>query len=117
MTTISVPGKITALEVDESGDFDISSLSGGTSGSPATISPSGKANTVILASISAGHSFLQLGGAFNVGDVVEVYSFGGSFVVTDENGQTVANGVLNARMRKVLTGTPGTPTWGAVSSL
>ncbi len=116
MTTINVPGKITAIEVDENGDFDIASLAGGAQASPTTIAPSGKPHTIVLTTSSGGAAFFALSGSFNVGDVVEVYAIDASgFLVYDENGTAVTSGGPNpngTRLRKMRTGSTA-PTWGA----
>ena len=117
MTTISVPGKITALEVDESGDFIIAALTGGVQTSPTVIMPSGAKHTVIMASGSGSAIWFKLDASFNVGDVVEIYTAGtGSFQVNDENGNGVGAGGSfvgqGCILRKVATGVTA-PTWGS----
>lgn len=120
MTTINVPGKITALEVDESGNFEIVSLTGGASGSPTTVSPSGEPVTIVLATAVPGPDVhFQMDASFSLGGVVEMYPAtpSDSFVVTDENGIGLGSfgGSVGVRLRKILTGNPGVPTWGSVS--
>jgi hypothetical protein len=115
MTTISVPGKIIALEVDETGDFDISAASGGAHATPTAIVPSGKPNTVVRTSLGAGNTeWFQLDSSFNVGDIVELYAVSGYFAVMDENGTQLGSASsAGARLRKISTGS--SPTWGRVS--
>lgn len=127
MTTISVPGKITALEVDESGGFEIVALVGGSPQSSATtISPSGEPVTIVTTPGSGNTNtdyYFKLDASFNLGDVVEVYATtpGLGFIIADENGADLAqaggNGYVGGavRLRKILTGNPGVPTWGVVS--
>jgi hypothetical protein len=125
MTTINVPGKITALEVDESGGFEIVSLTGGSVSTKTTISPSGEPYTIVLTlgdTNTNGNFYFQLDSSFDVGDVVEIYATAAShsFAVFDENNANVfdggsdANGAGAMRLRKIRTGTTW-PTWGLVS--
>jgi hypothetical protein len=112
MTTISVPGKITALEVDESGGFKIVALVGGPQASPTIILPSGERHTIILstgAPDSTGaltQTWFRLDASFSIGDIVEIYSVG-QFgpTVFDENGTQVFGGG-DGHARKILTGAP-----------
>lgn len=110
MTTISVSGKIIALEVED--DFGIVSLTGGPTGSRTTISPSGKTATVVAASpgnpgVSNDMCF-ALNGSFDVGDVVEIFPVTDAITailpnVVDENGVNCGAG---KRFRKIATGAP-----------
>lgn len=117
MTTISVPGKITAIEVDEGGEFTVTSLAGGSVTSPTTISPGGQRHTIVMASSTAPPGRFKLDVSFSVGDVVEVYSADGNgFFVVDENGVAVATGGSfsgqGVILRKIATGS-GAPLWGS----
>lgn len=127
MTTVSVPGKITAFEVSvDVPDFDVTPVAGGAIGSPAVIAPSGAKVTAVYAALATENgstAYFEMDPGFNVGDVVEVYATGyDNAVVRDENGVQIASG-LSIRMRKMLTGEPtytniggGTvkvPTWAA----
>ncbi len=130
MTTVSIPGLITAIEYDSAGlvDFDIVSLSDGTNGVdlPTTVSPSGKPVTVVLATNTQSSGFTPSGFAmsssFNIGDVVEIYlvsaPHGGGLNVFDENGNTItadnANPGDGFSCRKLTTGAGRT--WGKVGS-
>ena len=121
MTTIRVPGKITALEIDESGGLSLSSLVGGTLASPTVIFPSGKPTTIVLTpgdNNSNGNYNFELDSSFKVGDIVEVYvtTPGYGFAVKDENGTAILNGALvpGMRLRKIRTGI-AIPTWGVVA--
>jgi hypothetical protein len=119
MTTIDVPGRITALEVDESGDFGITALTGGSpQASATTVSPSGERHTIITTAGSGNvntNFYFKLDSSFNIGDVVEIYvtTPGNSFGVLDENGVDIihAGAVV---LRKIATGSTS-PTWGFVA--
>jgi hypothetical protein len=124
MTTISVPGKITALEIDESNDFAFTNVAAGTYFPPApptpvTLLPSGKLVTIVLVTYngSSGGSgpFFKLSAAFDIGDIVELhrdpndpYAYGGGgFNITDENDVAVPVGTGgDIRLRKLVGGAP-----------
>lgn len=119
MTTISVPGKIVAIEVED--DFIIVPLVGGSpQASATTVSPSGTRRTVVTTPGSGNANtdfYFKLDASFNLGDVVEMYATtpGLSFGVVDENGIFFTGAVGAVTMRKILTGAPGVPTWGVIS--
>lgn len=112
MTTISVPGKITAIEVDDGKDFAIVSLIGGPAAMPTVIMPSGKPVTVVLfvgSPDSLGvpnQAWFRLDASFDIGEVVETYAVGqAAQTISDENGMFLAGGA-DIRVRKILSGAP-----------
>lgn len=103
---------------------DVASLNGGAPASPTPITPSGQAVTVILTpgdNNTNGNFWFALDSSFDLGAVVEIYATtsGNQFGVKDENGLTISpnaptGSFMGARMRKVMSGTPGVPTWGVI---
>lgn len=119
MTTINIPGKITAIEVDETaGGFGYAEYTGGVSGSPTTIDPTGeklsvfKLHSPTVSDGSGGFvvaSSFQLASSFDIGDVVEIISDGTGFVVTGVNGVVAVTPPISpnnaVRCRKIASGT------------
>jgi|SRR5882724_3432115 len=122
MTTINIPGKITAIEVDEVPFYSsilitLTPVNGGIQynwNTPLIINPTGSPVTTILYDDSAFHdlgglgpNYAQLAPSFNVNDIVELYKnpaiviSGSGLSLTNENG----NGMPNFRSRKIQVGT------------
>ena len=103
---------------------DVVSLAGGVPAFPTTISPSGEDVSVVLTpgdNNTNGNFWFALDAVFELGSVVEIYATtsGNQFGVKDENGVTITpnaptGSFMGIRMRKIMTGTPGVPTWGAI---
>lgn len=110
MSAVEVSGQVAVV------DFDIVPL---TAANPPTIvEPSGKPVTIVLATTSS-DSF-KMDGAFDIGDVVEIYKVAGtgSVQILDENNNDISPANANdagegTRYRKIATGSA--PTWGRVS--
>ena len=132
MTTISIPGKITAIEIDE-GEVDFAIITPTPDyqyeqpqTSPAVpkpltiIYPSGKRYTIVLPQyldpVSNIGAF-QLDSSFQIGDIVELYIVSNSGSLYDENGHFVGPSNANlgngVRLRKIATGSTF-PTWGHI---
>lgn len=112
MTTINIPGKITAIEVDDTETIDVSivSLVGGTHASPVVVLPTGKTTTVILGTSVIDPdgnrvAVFKFDASFPVGSVVKIRSAVpgiGTGQAVDENGV----GVDGTSIRKIFTGSP-----------
>lgn len=130
MTTISIPGKITAIEVEEDAvDFAVVSATPisqyvqpqttpAVQNDPVIVYPSGKRYTIILSEYfeqPPNVGPLRLDGSFEIGDIVEFYIVSNTVWLEDENGHTLNPSSVTLgsgmRLRKIATGT-SFPTWG-----
>lgn len=115
MTTISIGGRITAIEVESAG-FGYAEYTGGLAASPTTIDPTGERLSVIklhsptVPDGSGGFvvaGAYQIASSFDVNDIVELFADSGGTVSGLVSGAGVSiGGPGNAvRCRKIASGT------------
>lgn len=84
---MALPSTVTVSEIT------LQSVTGGTSGSPATITRDGEWTVAVVTNSDGGHGYVQLPSGCNVGDVVEVYWLENALTrILTPSGETIVDG-------------------------